>query len=114
MFWTMVVMDGVLIRQLGRDMRYLEYAATIEKRPKRLGVLGETHIYTPEETAFAEQIVPTYNNIGAEGVGDFVGNVLALYKPFLWASHRHRRSYRNMTAKAIARERKKKNFLPRT
>lgn len=50
-------------------MKYKEYAVEDGGLEKRLGVLGEIHIYTPEESSFARHVVPTYDTVGMEGSG---------------------------------------------
>ncbi|MDP3733644.1 MAG: hypothetical protein Q8R37_00275 [Nanoarchaeota archaeon] len=50
-------------------MKYREYKVNDDGLEKRLGVLGEVHLYNAAESAIAEVIVPTYDTIGMEGSG---------------------------------------------
>lgn len=45
-------------------MQYAEYLSL----EKRLGILGECHIYTPKESAFADWVVLGYDIIAVSGL----------------------------------------------
>lgn len=46
-------------------MRYKEYR--LKDSCKRLGLLGETHNYSPEESSFAKSVIPNYDTVAIEG-----------------------------------------------
>jgi len=89
-------------------MEYREYKVG-EGLEKKLGILGETHIYTREETELAEDVVPEYDVIGHEG-----GRQKAWYLSLIYAVPMRailagtRRSLKNKTAKGIAENLEKK------
>lgn len=50
-------------------MKYVEYNASINEKIKKIGLLGECHIYNKTESQFAKIILSNYNNIAMEGTG---------------------------------------------
>jgi len=48
-------------------MRYKQFLTTINGEEKRLGILGECHLYTTQESRFAEEIVLQFENFAVEG-----------------------------------------------
>lgn len=50
-------------------MEYVEYIGKASSSEKRLGILGEVHIFDENETRMAEHIVPEYDTIAGEGIG---------------------------------------------
>jgi hypothetical protein len=97
-------------------MEYQEYKVTFKGGlEKRLGLLGETHIYRPEETEFAREIVKNYDNFASEGSNrDNLSNLvlsLALVPTYFFAKpyfNKTARSFQNKTSGQIAYEQKKK------
>lgn len=48
-------------------MLYQEFLVRENGQDKKLGILGETHLYRAEETELAREIVPEFKNIALEG-----------------------------------------------
>ena len=48
-------------------MKYRRYVVNFEGLEKRLGILGEIHLYTSEESKIAESLVDKYDHFGIEG-----------------------------------------------
>lgn len=48
-------------------MRYQKFIVRMDGEEKKLGVLGEVHIYHPQETEFARGIVKNYHTVAYEG-----------------------------------------------
>ncbi|MBW2975099.1 hypothetical protein KY366_05250 [Candidatus Woesearchaeota archaeon] len=88
-------------------MIYRDYLIKSPYPCKKLGILGEYHIYNPRETQFARKVVSQYHTIAVEGSDEFndVKLILRLYRPFISAYFALTdRSYRNKSALGIARE----------
>lgn len=47
-------------------MFHQRFDAQIKGKPKRIGILGERHLYNDRESSFARNIVRDYDNFGAE------------------------------------------------
>ncbi len=90
-------------------MQYREFEVTLPDKTAKLGILGETHIYTPKESNCAGEIVSQFDSIAIEGSDRFTRVRLALL-PFMPAvialAHGSNRTSR--TAKDIAEDQKKK------
>jgi len=67
----------------GDKMRFKEYNANVSGLEKKLGLLGECHIYTPDESRYAAQVVSQYDTIAMEGNTKFTFMALIgrLYVP---------------------------------
>jgi len=48
-------------------MKFLEFVVATDKGARRFGLLGETHVYTQEESEFAKGIVESFSTIAMEG-----------------------------------------------
>jgi len=48
-------------------IQYREYIAKVDGLEKKVGFLAESHIYTPKEDSFVEDIVRQYDNFAIEG-----------------------------------------------
>lgn len=57
-------------------MRYKQFLTTVDGEEKRLGILGECHLYTTQESRFAEDIVTQFDNFAVEGTSQ--GSVLGI------------------------------------
>ena len=49
-------------------MKYKEYLAKVEDQEKKLGILGEFHLYTKEESEFAKEIINDFDIIATEKI----------------------------------------------
>ncbi len=97
-------------------MRYEEYRITTESGlEKKLGILGETHVYRPEETAFSREIISGYDVFASEGSQRLTPRNICLgmtLLPWYFLSvpffKKERRSFRNLTALKLAKEENKR------
>jgi hypothetical protein len=48
-------------------MKYIEYAINQNGLEKKLGLLGESHLYLPSESKFARKIVKNFDTVAYEG-----------------------------------------------
>lgn len=96
-------------------MKYEEYRIVLEGGlEKKLGILGETHLYRPEETEFAGEVVKNYDVIASEGSDKKnLSNrlmSLALLPSYLLVSpylNYYGRSFHNKNSLEIARQQNK-------
>ncbi|MBN1156264.1 hypothetical protein JXA85_01485 [Candidatus Woesearchaeota archaeon] len=51
-----------------KPLKYMEFEVKIDGVVKRLGLWGEYHIYTKEDSAFAEHLADSYDVLAMEGV----------------------------------------------
>lgn len=67
-------------------MRYKEYSAS-HHLDRRIGIFGETHIYTPDESKLVSEIVQRFDIVASEGSGkkDYLFWVGILYIPLAFA-----------------------------
>jgi len=89
-------------------MQYYEYLTEVDGLEKKVGILGEIHIYTSLESIFAHSVIPNYETIAMEGPKKgstpFFFCVGLLYVPVILAYMAGtNRSFNNPTAKAIAK-----------
>lgn len=94
-------------------MRYKEYLARHNGWEKKLGVLGEIHIYNPSDTELALDKVINFTNVAVEGADkkSSLARIGLLYFPMFMAYMlATNRSPNNLTALRIAR-RQKKNVM---
>lgn len=91
-------------------MKYREFEVQMPGKTAKLGILGETHMYSPQESDCADKIVPQFNAVAIEGSDNFTRVHMAML-PFIpamiaiaGASHR---SFER-TAKTIAEGQEKK------
>jgi hypothetical protein len=97
-------------------MKYEEYKVTFQGGlEKKLGLLGETHIYRPEETDFAKEIVKNYECFASEGsnrknLSNIALSLALAPSYFLLRPYfkKTARSFSNKTSGDIAYEQKKK------
>jgi len=93
-------------------MRYTGYSTKVNGLEKHLGVLGECHIYSPEESELAESLVPYFDTVGYEGGSKmplFVKLSTPLFVPMLITLIlRTDRKISNKSAEKIAEEKGKK------
>lgn len=98
-------------------MKYEEYRLRLKgsELERKLGVLGETHIYRPEETDLAREIVSKYDTVAREGSNKknlrqlLLGvSLLPIYLLGIPYFKRYKRSIKNLDAKRIAEEQNKK------
>ncbi len=78
---------------------------------KKLGILGEMHLYTETESEFAREMVEGYNVVGVEGTSrpDMLDKIIGLlYKPFCRAYGEVTGRSKNYTALKWAKELGKK------
>lgn len=68
-------------------MIYKEYLTKLNGLEKRLGVFGEVHIYTPDESRFAREIMPNFDTVAVEGANQksSLSWIGVLYIPMLLA-----------------------------
>jgi len=68
-------------------MRYKEYLVRLNNLEKKLGILGESHVYTPDESRFAREIIPNFDTVALEGTSQNSSVLLIqkLYIPARWA-----------------------------
>ncbi|AJF62066.1 TPA: hypothetical protein HA239_05605 [Candidatus Woesearchaeota archaeon] len=91
-------------------MRYIDYTIDVGGLEKRIGVLGENHIYNDKDVMFASQIMPSYDILLREGNNNAESSLLfrlvafmslPLYLAYSFASDR---SFLNPSVKDIAEE----------
>ena len=92
-------------------MKYKEYVVKFNEERRlgpfaRLGILGEEHIYTPEESIFVKKIMPSFDTVAIEGESKQSSSFFwlgLLYLPVMLAYMAGtNRSLNNDTAKQIA------------
>ncbi|MEK6969168.1 MAG: hypothetical protein AABW48_01945 [Nanoarchaeota archaeon] len=88
-------------------MYYGEYKVKIGDLEKKLGILGETHLYSDADTRIAKQKIPEYGTVAIEG--EEVGKsshlkyvALAVLPAYLLYSAITKRSFNNENALSIA------------
>lgn len=93
-------------------MIYKEYLARFNGSEKKVGVLGEIHLYTTAETAFARQIVPNFDTVAFEGDPQnsiYLTFICMLFTPIvLTLATGAKRSIFNDSSYSIAKEYKKR------
>lgn len=91
-------------------MKYKEYIVTspTQNTSRRLGIFGEKHLYSQEETNYARTVVPTYNTVALEGDQKkslFWDIVSLIYRPITLAYlSGTKRSPSNQRVRDIAKE----------
>ncbi|UCD03642.1 MAG: hypothetical protein JSW73_03820 [Candidatus Woesearchaeota archaeon] len=92
-------------------MKYKEYLTKLDGTDKKLGILGEAHLYTKDESKFAKELVPNFDIVASEGSNReaYLHQIGILYVPLILAYvAATNRSFNNKRAIDIAERHGKK------